>query len=228
MPRNTQKLTQLLEIINRQKLELERYKQLVANIKGLIQINGQPSEAEILAGVGPEQIKEAINRKVYETFKPKPKEETEEPTPTKQASSSRNLEGFKKTHVDELKEELSEQAGEGEEYPKPSKIKQKRKIPTDLKEAEEQERQRQAEEANKPKINISELPPEARAIIESNKARARAAEREKHHGKEGDEQYNRLLKKEAIEKGEAPAGGDCPHCGEALEAPIIRGYHDIC
>ena len=61
----------------------------------------------------------------------------------------------------------------------------------------------------------NELPAEAQAIIASNNARARAAEREKWHGEEGDREYKRLAEKEAIEKGEIPVDGNCPHCSQS-------------
>jgi hypothetical protein len=247
MPRNTQKLKELQEIINSQKLEIAGYKQLISSIDGLIRINAKKPIILLDEYERGNEQQEAINRTIKKTFQKKTdikgdweeeklteRGEIPQPIPQpEQGAASRNLQQIKRSHVDELKEELGKQAGEGEEYPKPSKIKKAReKIPTNINEVIEQEKARkEAEErGEKPKkVSIDDLPPEARALYESNKARARAAEREKNHGEEGDREYNRLQEKEAIEKGEKPIEGkDCPHCGEVLEAPIIRGYHDIC
>jgi hypothetical protein len=133
--------------------------------------------------------------------------------------------------VDELKEELAKQT---DEYPKPSKIKRKR-TKTARNDILDQEREKAtastatADQGLSMEERIAKLPPEAQLLVRENMARAKAAERDnKMHGEEGDREYQRLLKKEQQEKGEIPATGDCPHCGEKLEAPIIRGHHDIC
>lgn len=244
MPRNTRKLSELLEVINSQKIEIERYKQLIANIQGLISINAgkysieyKNNQIDLLAGTERKPTERTDKRKVvyYEDKKVKPdfrkeQEELERQERKKIAEESEKRQT--KSHVDELKEELGKQAEAGEEYPKPSKIKEKRKIPTNINEVLEMERenatQATATESQKKKVNINDLPVEARALIEANKARAKAAEREKHHGKEGDEHYKRLTEKEMKERGEIPIGGNCPHCSEVLEAPVIRGYHKEC
>jgi hypothetical protein len=49
MPRNTRKLNELEAIINAQKLEIAKYKQLISNINGLIKINN-PEHVDLLAG----------------------------------------------------------------------------------------------------------------------------------------------------------------------------------
>jgi hypothetical protein len=259
MPRNTQKLSNLLEQINKQKLEIEKYKQLINSINGLIAINGiklneddyidllsdLPRDRKastynlstdelaqaLTARLDKEGLKLFITRNGQEQQEAINKAVFKEPTPTTpETTKSRQLDSIKKqaqSHVDELKEAIDEQAEAGEQYPKPSKA----KIPTNINEVIEQEKQRQAEAPKteeKPKVNIEDLPIEAKAIIASNKARMRAAEREKDHGADGDREYNRLTQKEKIEKGELPAGGNCPHCGEKLEAPITRGYHAEC
>lgn len=130
-----------------------------------------------------------------------------------------------KSHVDELKE-LQKKG-----TTKPSEIKKVvKKQPHALDELREKATEPTATANQNLTLEerIAKLPPEAQAQIRANQARAKAAEKSKSHGEEGDKEYARLLKKEKQERGEIPIGGTCPHCKEILEAPITRGYHTEC
>lgn len=134
-----------------------------------------------------------------------------------------------KTHVDEIKE-LQKQG-----KLKPSEmVKQKRRGRSEaLNELSEQATKPTATEQQKLSLEerIAKLPPEAQAQYRANEARAKAAEREEKKpmiGEEGDREYKRLQEKEAKERGEIPTEGNCPHCGDKLEAPIVRGHHQEC
>jgi len=196
MPRNIKKVNDLQETINKKDFEIAKYKQLISSIQGLITINGLKLNEDDYINL----LSDLPRDRKAETYKLSTDELAEV------LSNRLQKNGYKLVIIKEKDKEINGA------------------LTTDL---NNKEIQREIKEVSK-NNNFTEQKKKEAEVADAKVKELLSFKKseDKHEGKDGDEQYERLLEKE----GQAPRKleGTCPTCGEQLEAPIFRGYHKEC